>query len=1123
MEEVKITDCTKILPLKVDKIFHIADIHLRLYKRQTEYRVVFNNLYKDLRAKATKNSIIYIGGDLFHSKNLLSPELIFYGREFLNTLSDIATVVIIPGNHDLSLSNSSRMDAITPIVKSLDTKPIIYSTNTEILEFDNLSIAHTSMYENAPVPAAVMPQNKLKFGAYHGTLNGAKNQYGFEFESENFNTTGFSGYDAVMLGHIHKYQEIGNIKYSSSLIQQDHGESLDKHGYIEWTINNNTITSAFVEVYNPQGYVSVIIDENGIHEPLNMPEIPTIKFIHRNISTVEFNKILTTYKLSHNIKGYSIIKEGDTKIENVGTALTNNIGDVSYQNKLLKNYLKERFNLDDNKIDKILELNTKYNESIDKKDIQIGMKWTPIKFEFSNMFSYGEDNVIDFTNLKGSVGLFGKNHSGKSSIIDALLYCIFEKCGRPTAKKINILNIRKNKFDCLFEFDFAGERHFIQRTGKRTNTGLTNTLNFWKLKGDERVNLNGADVRTTNKLIRNIFGNYEDVITTAFSLQDNKSGFIFQAQSERKNTWTEMLKISIFLELHKQGNKDLNGLKTVIALTEDRIKDLNIDDLNKELISLDEQISDLTHTNNINQSKLNDLNNKLANTKTKLINIDNGVRDIDFIEADILSKKREVEQLIKQENTKKVNLKTSLDKSMRIKNEEIETSKDRLLKLHEKVDNIAIEIDELDNRISTVQSKLSQYDIDAINNQYNQFIDISDIKTKLENEYNNKRIAIDRKRKTVKTLLELEYDKDCKYCVSNPFTQEAIQTKNNLNSDIEELKILEKKFNKACSIYDKLSVVSKDRDTITDLNTELGIYNASRIDLINEESSHKLLISEIEININKYKLELEKFQHKYISDIKEIDDKINRIVTKNEKELESLTNEILKYHENVKAIKSNEVVKAEIQELEINVLDQQNIITNSTNELIKLSQNKAILTNDIDRLKGVLNDLNNLYEKVELLDMYVAAVHKNGLPLQLITDTIPLLEQVTNDILSLIVDFTMKVELEDKNINIYIVKSEVGEWPIELCSGFEMFVSGLATRIAISKITNSNISNFIIVDEGWGRFDSDHIASANKLIQYLNTEYDFTLLITHIDIIKGLVNDYYTTEVDEEGFSHLII
>jgi DNA repair exonuclease SbcCD ATPase subunit len=37
------------------------------------------------------------------------------------------------------------------------------------------------------------------------------------------------------------------------------------------------------------------------------------------------------------------------------------------------------------------------------------------------LFNYGEGNSIDFAKLNGIVGIFGKNYSGKSSVIDSVL------------------------------------------------------------------------------------------------------------------------------------------------------------------------------------------------------------------------------------------------------------------------------------------------------------------------------------------------------------------------------------------------------------------------------------------------------------------------------------------------------------------------------------------------------------------------------------------------------------------------------------------------------------------------------------------------------------------------------
>ena len=75
------------------------------------------------------------------------------------------------------------------------------------------------------------------------------------------------------------------------------------------------------------------------------------------------------------------------------------------------------------KINKILsDLNTK----IASEDILRNINWKLKKFEFSNMFSYGEDNVVDFTKLNGIIGLFAPNASGKSKSIGQVAFCLFD-------------------------------------------------------------------------------------------------------------------------------------------------------------------------------------------------------------------------------------------------------------------------------------------------------------------------------------------------------------------------------------------------------------------------------------------------------------------------------------------------------------------------------------------------------------------------------------------------------------------------------------------------------------------------------------------------------------------------
>jgi len=115
----------KKLPIKISnvhQIYEISDIQIRPFRRHQEYTEVFNKLYTWLQYNLTTDDLIYIAGDVVHSKIDISPELITMVTEFLDNISNIAPTIMIRGNHDALLSNPNRVDTLTPIVKTLKNK-----------------------------------------------------------------------------------------------------------------------------------------------------------------------------------------------------------------------------------------------------------------------------------------------------------------------------------------------------------------------------------------------------------------------------------------------------------------------------------------------------------------------------------------------------------------------------------------------------------------------------------------------------------------------------------------------------------------------------------------------------------------------------------------------------------------------------------------------------------------------------------------------------------------------------------------------------------------------------------------------------------------------------------------
>ena len=231
----------------VEQILHIADIHIRNYKRHKEYRSVFSQLYKKVKA-LPKNSIVYIGGDIVHNKIDMSPELIHLTREFLVSLADIRPTIFIRGNHDMNLNNKSRMDALKPIYDSLEHPNLYYLDQTMVyniadVQFSVFDIADD--YDNY-IMASELPDDKLKIALFHGAVDSSMTDAGFKVRNDHYSIKMFSGYDLVLLGDIHKKQYLDinkTVHYPGSLVQQNFGESYENHGYTIWNLRD--LSSSF--------------------------------------------------------------------------------------------------------------------------------------------------------------------------------------------------------------------------------------------------------------------------------------------------------------------------------------------------------------------------------------------------------------------------------------------------------------------------------------------------------------------------------------------------------------------------------------------------------------------------------------------------------------------------------------------------------------------------------------------------------------------------------------------------------------------------------------------------------------------------------------------------------------
>ena len=133
----------------VKKIYHISDIQIRNLKRHKEYEQVFENLY-DFIKQDTKDAVVYIGGDIAHSKTDMSPELVDQLSRLFKSLSDIVPTLIIAGNHDCNLNNRSRLDVLQPIVDNLQHPNLHYLKDTGVYHVGDVGFAVLDVWDDEP-------------------------------------------------------------------------------------------------------------------------------------------------------------------------------------------------------------------------------------------------------------------------------------------------------------------------------------------------------------------------------------------------------------------------------------------------------------------------------------------------------------------------------------------------------------------------------------------------------------------------------------------------------------------------------------------------------------------------------------------------------------------------------------------------------------------------------------------------------------------------------------------------------------------------------------------------------------------------------------------------------------
>ena len=220
---------------------------------------------------------------------------------------------------------------------------------------------------------------------------------------------------------------------------------------------------------------------------------------------------------------------------------------------------------------------------------------------------------------------------------------------------------------------------------------------------------------------------------------------------------------------------------------------------------------------------------------------------------------------------------------------------------------------------------------------------------------------------------------------------------------------------------------------------------------------------------------------------------------------------------NKEAIENNKNVDVIVESLNKELSNAKQIHKKSLELIQTLSVKMLTIDSKIKEFKDKIEKVKSIEKLYKAYDLYTQSVCRDGIPYEVICVAVPHIENEVNSILSQVVDFHAKFDVDGKNIVPYIVYDE-RRWLMSLGSGMEQFILSTAIRVALTNLSNLPKMNGLVIDEGFGVLDPEHLSTISNLFQYLKSNFDFIIIISHLDVMRDLVDNHVEIK-KEAGFS----
>ena len=1078
------------------RIVQISDVHIRNLRRHDEYRRAFENLYRDL--EDLRPDLVVNCGDLAHAKTQISPEFVQVCSDHLRGVSMCAPLHVILGNHDLNLMNPSRQDAISPIVKNLGSRRIVlyeksgrhpvgrfsdfgctecaagghvdgHLLDSQMLNFWVFSLADRDHY---PVPTDWAAFSRdVNIGLFHGSVRDCVTDSDWKMDSAEHGLEMFDGLDYVFMGDIHKRQFFGDsrkIAYAGSLIQQNFGECTEK-GYLVWDIaGKDDHRVEFRELTGARKFYTVRLGDDL--SPIGHGEIDHGSRIRvvapRVVSLNEQDAIFR--EIRERFSPYDIVAM--TSPENCHSRehhsirrTRENVRDLDVQERLIRNFFAGSV-LSETVMSRVIELNRKFQVHVEQQDdVARGVDWSVNRFSWDNLFGYGEGNVVDLRSSRGITGVFGPNGSGKSSVVDVMLEGLFDKVTKDCNRNVELINDNRDLAKISVEMRVGDVDYSIERQIERVRYGQLKEKEWGKTSLDF----------------------YEHVDGNRKSLNGDTRPETEREIRKRIGSYDDMILTSLLPQ--DPGLDIIRAKETERRRILFRVLDLDIFD--QKCLLAKEEKKELTRK--MDGYAARDVGAELAELeKTSVemnaaLGVQRGV--VSALKSDIAELVQDVLRLSSQ----KVRVDCDGDLSK---------LRDDLQRLGDELDDIA--------------------------RKEQEFVDSIRLNNSLSDEYADRLRAAPSISDLERSLTSAKDERDKLARSVSKMSRHVESHEKELASHVKSVRLLDEvpcgdSYQNCRFLVDAFS--SKDKIVPIERLISTGRIELKRVADLHQEAVETVdgletRLSDVTVLKSDHSATLARrdFLSVHVDSCRVKRESWTRM-------LEATTEKIQRVARLEETATANARIDSEIAEIELKRKGKERELRVQETRLIAMNRDFGGISESLCRAREDRRQYHELLETLEAYESLIDALGKKGIPYQILTQKLPIINDEINKILSNVVKFSVFIEHDpdEQTIRIYFQFGEYKSRNLGLSGGAEKFLASLALRVALINVSSLPKTNVFIVDEGFGKLDACYLESVQKMFEYLKTVFEHVIVISHVDVLKDMVDNAIDISVDQSGYSHV--